>query len=506
MGKRSGKRRRQSSKSNQQNSNKKQCTITDFVVRPKNCNKSTDSVSNESSIEDQGENSDTDLVEEGSKESNFTDTMDKEASGNDELKDMIRTIMDKQDTLMRTVSTFEGRLSNIDHILGKYDQSIEFLHSEVRGMKTQIHRLENPIDNNIQTSQTSNFQKQISELSDHMNSLERKSREMNLRLIGYPEKPNEDCVDIVKYILYDRLNVDGYVEVAHRTGRPVLKNGYRMPRHLIFRVGSVQQKQEILQYQRQALQNEPYFITEDLTQKDLWTKRRLKPVIDQARQQGKRWKFRNGKLFIEGQLYNEPGMVGPSSIQAPVISGQAPESRQTYAMAVGGPVQLLGHQTPPVQLRHQTHPHPVTPIPATAAMRMPLAPPNLRPNVPLQVRTPTPNSQQNQLPVARTISPMQTLNQHYPGQVSKAHGTFSPVNQVPDKEWPHLSPQGAVNGINQNTVTHQQQGINFSPGQFQSSTPLNTSAQRYSSQNGTNVTVDQHAGIPGGTPIQPGPH
>ena len=70
-------------------------------------------------------------------------------------------------------------------------------------------------------------------------------------------------------------------------------------------------------------------------------------------------------------------MVMPTFIQTPAINNQAPDNRQTYAMPGAGPFQL----------RHQTPPPPVAPIPATAAMRMPLAPPNLSPIVLMLPRT-----------------------------------------------------------------------------------------------------------------------
>lgn len=50
-----------------------------------------------------------------------------------------------------------------------------------------------------------------------------------------------------------------------------------------------------------ALRSECYFITDDMTQQDLQRKRDLKPVIEQVQRENIRWRYRNGKLIIDGQ-------------------------------------------------------------------------------------------------------------------------------------------------------------------------------------------------------------
>ena len=52
-----------------------------------------------------------------------------------------------------------------------------------------------------------------------------------------------------------------------------------------------------------ALKDEEYYITEDKTDADMELKKRLSPIIDEARKSNKKWKFRNGKLIIEGTLW-----------------------------------------------------------------------------------------------------------------------------------------------------------------------------------------------------------
>ena len=101
-------------------------------------------------------------------------------------------------------------------------------------------------------------------MSEQMNRLERKQRERNLPRIGYKERSGENCKDIVSNIAYEQLRVEAYIEVAHRTGKK-----RDTPRHIIFTVNSVHEKSDILKAQRYHLREKGYFITEELTRKDL---------------------------------------------------------------------------------------------------------------------------------------------------------------------------------------------------------------------------------------------
>ncbi len=144
----------------------------------------------------------------------------------------------------------------------------------------------------------------VDDLLEQVNNLERKSREKNLRIIGYPETPGEEPITIVKTVLREKFGMDSVaVDNAHRTGRFVTISGVRKPRHLIFRLVNYGDKHDIMKKKREALKDLDYFITDDMTKADLQKKADLKPVIDEAVRQRKKWKYRNGQLFIDDRLY-----------------------------------------------------------------------------------------------------------------------------------------------------------------------------------------------------------
>ena len=147
------------------------------------------------------------------------------------------------------------------------------------------------------------------------------------------------------------------VEVAHRTGRP----GQQQPRHIIARVTSVQGKLDILRAQKHFLKNKAYFFVEDLTKKDYEIKRALKPVIDKARHEGKRWRFRDGKLYVNGEH------IVSSSVHTtvcPVTSMETAEDYGASSQSIESPHQAFtststsvhSSQDPNQQL---SHPSPV---------------------------------------------------------------------------------------------------------------------------------------------------
>lgn len=86
---------------------------------------------------------------------------------------------------------------------------------------------------------------------------------------------------------------------------PFIYSILTMPRQIIFKCLRHCDKHFLITNQRQKLSDVPFFLIDDLTDQDLQTRRSLKDVIDNAVKEKKRWKFRNGKLVIEGQVYKQ---------------------------------------------------------------------------------------------------------------------------------------------------------------------------------------------------------
>ena len=148
----------------------------------------------------------------------------------------------------------------------------------------------------------------IKQLDTKLDIIERKQRQWNIRLVGIPENQREDCLDIV-YGVLGEIDCRASVEVAHRTG----PRNRTQPRHIIFRVTPTFDTQRILRTQSRALKWKSYYFVDDLTKNDLKAKRSMRPAIDEARRNGQRWEFRDGKLFVEGRYVAPPQQERPEN-------------------------------------------------------------------------------------------------------------------------------------------------------------------------------------------------
>ena len=195
---------------------------------------------------------------------------------------LLQQILQNQKQIQGSISTFEAKMCTISNQMSEQAEYI-------KDLECRVIRLE------AQEPKDDVRHEELTSMSEHINRLERKQRERNLRLVGYEERSGENCRDIVSDIVYEQLGVEAYIEVAHRTGKKKDR-----PRHIIFTVSSVHDKFHILMAQR-YLRDKNYFITEDLTHKDLERKRMLRPQIEKAKAEGHRWRFVNGKLYVSGK-------------------------------------------------------------------------------------------------------------------------------------------------------------------------------------------------------------
>ena len=100
------------------------------------------------------------------------------------------------------------------------------------------------------------------------------------------------------------------LENAHRTGGRAAggnqKNGTRanegQPNHIIVKFMKRPERLQILRKAKRALVGSGIFVTEDLCPSDYKRKRELSDVMRRAYEQGKRPRFINGKLYINGRL------------------------------------------------------------------------------------------------------------------------------------------------------------------------------------------------------------
>ena len=100
--------------------------------------------------------------------------------------------------------------------------------------------------------------KQIEGMRERLPSLERYSREYNLRSHNVPESTNEDCVQKVRDILSNQLDMEPELENAHRVGP---RNDDK-PRVIICKFLYRPQRYKVIQKKRDL--EDGIWVTEDL--------------------------------------------------------------------------------------------------------------------------------------------------------------------------------------------------------------------------------------------------
>lgn len=134
-------------------------------------------------------------------------------------------------------------------------------------------------------------------MRERLVSLERYSREYNLRFRNVPESTNEDCVQKVRNILSNQFNMELEVENAHRVGP---RNDDK-PRVVICKFLYRPQRYKVIQKKRDLVDG--IWLTEDLIWEDREAKKKLKEVMKEAFENGKKPRFSRRKLYIDMELY-----------------------------------------------------------------------------------------------------------------------------------------------------------------------------------------------------------
>jgi len=153
---------------------------------------------------------------------------------------------------------------------------------------TRIDQIENDVTKNA---------KEIDDTYERLLSMERYSRDYNLRFYNIPESTGEDCIAKLRDIIGNDLQLQANIENAHRIGpfkddgtpRPILaKFLYRLE---WFRV-----------IKKRDLRNGVH-VSDDLIWEDRQKKKQLRSVMKEAFETGKRPRFHHGKLHINGELH-----------------------------------------------------------------------------------------------------------------------------------------------------------------------------------------------------------
>ena len=203
----------------------------------------------------------------------------------DDLKEMTGTQVQIQRDIESLQSQTKMNESSISKLKEALDVKLEVLTGDLHDTNKRIDGIENNI---------TKYAKDIDDTYERLLSLERYSRDYNLRFYNIPESRGEDCIAKLRDILVNDLQLQPNMENAHRiepfTPRPILAKFLYRPER--FRV--TKKKRDLLDGVR---------VSDNLIWEDRQKKKQLRLVMKDAFEAGKRPRFHHGKLYIDGALH-----------------------------------------------------------------------------------------------------------------------------------------------------------------------------------------------------------
>ena len=115
-----------------------------------------------------------------------------------------------------------------------------------------------------------------------------------------PEDSSKDCIKKLQSVISDDLGIETAIENARRIGGPRNDDGAD-PRPIIAKFIYRVERFSVIQRKRDLKNG--VRVSEDLIWEDQQKKKKLKDVMKQAYDEGKKLRFCHGNLYIDGVLY-----------------------------------------------------------------------------------------------------------------------------------------------------------------------------------------------------------
>jgi hypothetical protein len=212
-----------------------------------------------------------------------------------ELKDNFgQTLTSDMEKLVRYIlekcnEKIHGCIQTLEYYFecnNKLEESQDRLQSLAEGMVTE----------------NANLTSKINALECKIDDQENYSRRNNLIIRGIPEGSYQNTDEIVRSFLLDKFGLYGVqIERLHRLGR-FFPNSTR-PRPIIVRFVKYADRERIWNY-RDSLRNSGFFLDEDFSQPIQAKRRKMLPVMLEARRRGNDSEMEKDKLFVNGRAYS----------------------------------------------------------------------------------------------------------------------------------------------------------------------------------------------------------
>lgn len=200
-------------------------------------------------------------------------------------------------------------LKAVQHLTSRFislEQKISQNTEEIVAIKKNIEGIEHEAKTNNDKMQVMSCR--ISEQDEKIEEAERYSRRWNLKLFNLPETSNESTDDLRKQIFEifgqmapDEKNKLGFlIDTIHRVGRPRDDRSTR-PVIIQFTMRSFRQKIWKNSMTAATMREKKLRLAEDLTYGERQSRKKLWPLVEKARKDGKKTAWRGPDVIIEGK-------------------------------------------------------------------------------------------------------------------------------------------------------------------------------------------------------------
>lgn len=224
------------------------------------------------------------------------------------------------------VSAVEKNVSKLSHDSQKQEESMNFISEKFDNYERERQSTIDKIKNLEKAS--SNLSKCVENIRNDMKHAgsravdqEARSRRNNLIFTGLEENHDENCEEIIRSFMQDKLNLDTefissvQFHRVHRLGKNVTPDHNRKPRPVIAGFVLHQDREKVRKLGRQ-LANKPFSMFEDFPREIREARQQLLPELKQLKSQGKRATIvYPAKLIAEGRLVKEIKIKPPTTGQ-----------------------------------------------------------------------------------------------------------------------------------------------------------------------------------------------
>jgi uncharacterized protein (DUF2267 family)/prefoldin subunit 5 len=208
-------------------------------------------------------------------------------------------------------SDLDVKVTSIDKRVGEVEKSCTYMSKEFDTTMKKLNETRADIDK--MKHSTENFEaevtklnKEIKTVTERLNDSEFRSMRNNLIFYGIQERPDENCENIVKQLINDKIDINANAfmfDRAHRLGKPTAAN---QPRPIVVRFTYHKERETVrtkAYSMNDALKREGYGVGIQRPKNVRDARKALYHVMKQAQDRGQTAKFYGDKLYINGELY-----------------------------------------------------------------------------------------------------------------------------------------------------------------------------------------------------------